>query len=261
MTSIAEKSFLSGPKQEGEASNFGARGYACVAIHEPKNALNIGSILRASSCYQAALIVVGGRRYGRAATDTQKTWKHTPLLEVDDVRIALPKGCVPVAVDIVEGARALCDYTHPERAFYVFGGEDRTLGEDVLSWCRDVIYIPTHGCMNLAAAVNVVLYDRMAKARGRGSALSATQKRTTLDAASPQVNNRGGSQGVQRESVRSTDWLGCPFCGGKVEHHYSGSSDWDIDCQTEGCKAQVTFWVRGGDEPERARQLWNRRAC
>jgi tRNA(Leu) C34 or U34 (ribose-2'-O)-methylase TrmL len=27
-----------------------------------------------------------------------------------------------------------------------------------------VVYIPTVGCMNLAATVNVVLYDRMAKA-------------------------------------------------------------------------------------------------
>jgi tRNA(Leu) C34 or U34 (ribose-2'-O)-methylase TrmL len=26
-----------------------------------------------------------------------------------------------------------------------------------------VVYIPTTGCMNLAATVNVVLYDRMAK--------------------------------------------------------------------------------------------------
>jgi len=27
-----------------------------------------------------------------------------------------------------------------------------------------VVYIPTVGCMNLAATVNVVLYDRLAKA-------------------------------------------------------------------------------------------------
>ena len=29
-----------------------------------------------------------------------------------------------------------------------------------------VVYVPTHGCMNLAATVNVVLYDRMAKTLG-----------------------------------------------------------------------------------------------
>ena len=34
----------------------------------------------------------------------------------------------------------------------------------VRAWCTDVVYIPTIGCMNLAATVNVVLYDRLAKA-------------------------------------------------------------------------------------------------
>ena len=37
------------------------------------------------------------------------------------------------------------------------------MSEDVRGWCEETIYIPTEGCMNLAATVNVVLYDRMAK--------------------------------------------------------------------------------------------------
>lgn len=45
----------------------------------------------------------------------------------------------------------------------IFGPEDGTLGERVLSWCRDVVYVPTDRCMNLAATVNVILYDRAAK--------------------------------------------------------------------------------------------------
>jgi len=66
-------------------------------------------------------------------------------------------------VDLVEEAIPLTTYVHPERAFYVFGAENATLGEQVISWCRDVIYVPTNGCLNLAACVNVVLYDRMVK--------------------------------------------------------------------------------------------------
>lgn len=139
------------------------RGFACVGLWQPKTASNVGAILRAAGCYGAAMVAVQGARYSHAATDTQKTWKHTPLLQVDDLRNVLPTGCVPVAVDLVDRARPLMQYTHPERAFYVFGGEDRTLGGDVLEWCRDVIYVPTAFCMNLAAAVNVVLYDRLTK--------------------------------------------------------------------------------------------------
>ena len=68
--------------------------------------------------------------------------------------------------NLIPGAQSLADYKHPERAFYIFGPEDGTLGERVLSWCRDVVYVPMEaGCMNLAAIVNVVLYDRASKAR------------------------------------------------------------------------------------------------
>ena len=66
-------------------------------------------------------------------------------------------------MELVDGARPLPEYTHPDRAIYIFGPEDGSLGKDVLAWCEDVIYIPTSGCMNLAATVNVVLYDRLAK--------------------------------------------------------------------------------------------------
>ncbi|HDY7508872.1 TPA: hypothetical protein RQJ57_001043 [Vibrio vulnificus] len=35
--------------------------------------------------------------------------------------------------------------------------------ELVVDKAHHVVYIPTHGCMNLAATVNVLMYDRLAK--------------------------------------------------------------------------------------------------
>ncbi|MNN69077.1 SpoU rRNA Methylase family protein [compost metagenome] len=86
-----------------------------------------------------------------------------PLIGIDDLQRIIPLGCTPVAVELVEGARPLPEYTHPDRAIYIFGPEDGSLSADVRAWCEETIYIPTEGCMNLAATVNVVLYDRMAK--------------------------------------------------------------------------------------------------
>ena len=86
-----------------------------------------------------------------------------PMMHVDDLRSVIPYDCVPVAVDLIEGATHLPLYKHPERAFYIFGAEDATLGKSVTDWCRDTIYINTEYCMNLAATVNVVLYDRYSK--------------------------------------------------------------------------------------------------
>lgn len=139
------------------------RGYACVALHMPKTELNVGSALRAAQCYRVKLVVASGRRYQRSRTDTMKAYRHIPFLQTDNVFDAIPYDCVPVAVDMIDGALPLITYRHPERAFYIFGPEDGTLGSNVTARCRDIIIVPTAYCMNLAAAVNVVLYDRMAK--------------------------------------------------------------------------------------------------
>ena len=142
------------------------RGYAVIALDNPKSPINVGSAMRAAQCYGASLILIGGprmQRIGKIATDTMKAYRHIPTMMVDDVMEHIPHDCVPVAIDLVEGARSLTTYCHPERAFYVFGAEDATLGKRILDRCRDKVMVPTKGCMNLAAAVNVVLYDRMAK--------------------------------------------------------------------------------------------------
>ncbi len=139
------------------------RGYACVALDQPKFRVNVGSVLRAAHAFDVAAVFVRGRRYSRACTDTTKAARHLPLHHVEDLHAAIPHGCVPVAIEFLPDGHDLVHYEHPERAFYVFGGEDATLGERVLSWCRDVVYIPSSYCLNLSAAVNVVLYDRLAK--------------------------------------------------------------------------------------------------
>jgi tRNA(Leu) C34 or U34 (ribose-2'-O)-methylase TrmL len=139
------------------------RGYAAIGLHRPKTAANVGGVLRAAGCYDAALVAIQGQRFRKAATDTQQAWRHVPLIETDDLRLIVPYSCVPIAVELSRGAKPLTSYTHPERAFYLFGPEDSSLGESMLSWCRDVVYVPTTYCMNLAACVNVVLYDRLTK--------------------------------------------------------------------------------------------------
>lgn len=139
------------------------RGFSCVGLDNAKGHNNVGSALRAAGCYGASIVAISGARYKKAKTDTQKNVKHLPLIQCDDLFDVIPYECVPVAIDLIDGAVPIQDYVHPERAFYIFGAEDATLGHRVLSRCRDIIYIPTKQCMNLAATVNVVLFDRMMK--------------------------------------------------------------------------------------------------
>lgn len=141
------------------------RGYASIGLVRPKCAANVGSVLRAAFCYDVAMVAVQGERTPiRACTDTPRGWRHIPVLRGEDLHALIPYDAVPVAVDLVDDAVSLPAFQHPQRAFYVFGPEDGTLGKSVLDWCPHRVMVPTRMCMNLAATVNVILYDRMAKA-------------------------------------------------------------------------------------------------
>ena len=92
--------------------------------------------------------------------------ERIPLTETDNLEAIKPQGATVVVIELIEGATPLPEFKHPENAFYVFGPEDGSVSKDVLKWCDEVVYIPTIGCMNLAATCNVVLYDRLAKLGG-----------------------------------------------------------------------------------------------
>ena len=142
------------------------KGYACIGLFNPKSPENVGSVMRASGCYGVHSVFYTGKRYDHAkefCTDKNRVHLNIPLIGVEDLQNTVPIDCVPVAVELVEGAKSLVDYKHPPRAFYIFGPEDGTLKKHITDFCRETIYVPTEGCMNLAATVNVILYDRMAK--------------------------------------------------------------------------------------------------
>ena len=135
-----------------------------VGLDNPKNQINVGHALRACGCFGASFLIVGDRRIKcRAVTDTARILYQIPVFRSDDILTQIPFNHVPVAVELTDGATNIVDYQHPENAFYIFGAEDATLGDRILSRCRDMIKIPSYYCLNLAACVNVVLYDRIAK--------------------------------------------------------------------------------------------------
>lgn len=139
------------------------RGFAAIGLDRCKDPANLGGVLRAAGCYDASLVVLGGGRMGRYATDTMRAYKHIPCLETDSVMDAIPYGAVPVVVELCERAKPIQRFTHPESAYYIFGPEDGSVSKHIIDRAQCVIQIPTNRCMNLAATVNVVLYDRLMK--------------------------------------------------------------------------------------------------
>lgn len=142
---------------------------AAIGLVNPKSPENVGMVLRAAGCYEAQQVFYSGERYKRARqffTDTKNAQQKIPLQHAEDLLLAAPQGASIVAVELIEGATPLVHFQHPAQAYYIFGPEDGSLSQTILDGCDHVVYIPTIGCMNLAATVNVVLYDRLAKRLG-----------------------------------------------------------------------------------------------
>ncbi|QQX78758.1 RNA methyltransferase [Shewanella sp. KX20019] len=145
--------------------------YSAIGLVNPKSPTNVGGIMRAAGCYAADAVFYTGRRYPLAAssgtaqynTDTKAASEKIPLAGVESLIDAIAPDVSIVCVDLVEGAIPLPDFQHPQKALYIFGPEDGTISQQVINRADAVVYVPTVGCMNLAASVNVLLYDRLAK--------------------------------------------------------------------------------------------------
>jgi tRNA(Leu) C34 or U34 (ribose-2'-O)-methylase TrmL len=143
-----------------------------VALIDPKYPHNVGAALRACSCWglgqlwwtgdRVTLDVPRGERLPRE--ERMKGYRSVEIINDDRVFDRFEPGSVtPVAVEIRPHSESLVTFEHPDDALYVFGPEDGGLPKPVRLLCHRFVVIPTHHCLNLAAAVNVVLYDRRLK--------------------------------------------------------------------------------------------------
>lgn len=137
-----------------------------IGLNNPKSPVNVGLVMRAAGCFQVNSVFYTGERYDRAApfnTDTQNASLSIPLTWVPDLPGEIAEETKIICVELVEGAIPLPAFQHPDKAIYIFGPEDGTIHQKVLDQADAVVFIPTIGSLNLAAAVNVLLYDRLAK--------------------------------------------------------------------------------------------------
>ena len=142
------------------------KSHVTIGLTNPKSPTNVGAVMRAAGCYQVDEVNYTGQRYEKAAkfhTDTKSATRTIPLTAVESFLDNLDSETKIVCVELAEGATPLPRFKHPENAIYIFGPEDGSISQDVADRADHVVYVPTVGCMNLAATVNVLLYDRLAK--------------------------------------------------------------------------------------------------
>ena len=126
--------------------------------------------MRTAGNYRVDSVIYTGKRYPRAVKlnsctvdMSRKLSKNISLSGVTDLIDDAPENSKTICIEFAENAIALPEYQHPDNAFYIFGPEDGSISQHVIDSADAVVYVPTVGCMNLAATVTVVLYDRLSK--------------------------------------------------------------------------------------------------
>lgn len=152
---------------------FGFSATPAIIMHNPKYPHNVGAAVRACSCFGSKLIVFTGNRvslepnktkgYRLPREERMKGYKDVTLVNDEYPFNRFKKGIIPVAVEVRQNAEHLPFFRHPKNAVYVFGPEDGSLPQIYLKHCQRFVFIPSPHCLNLAAAIYVVLYDRRAK--------------------------------------------------------------------------------------------------
>ena len=142
-----------------------------VAMVNPKNPYNVGAALRAASCFgipqvwftgdRVSIGLKGQKRLPRE--ERMKGYRDVELRHYDHFFDQFNDDVVPVAIELRHNAEALPKFEHPKNALYIFGPEDGSIPQSIFKECHRFVVIPTRHCVNLAAAVYLVLYDRQVK--------------------------------------------------------------------------------------------------
>ena len=139
------------------------KGYWGVALYQPQNEINWGTVLRSAYNFDANFIATIGRKYHRQCSDTVNASKNLPMFHyesLEDFIQHMPLDCQLVRVE-VDGERHLEKFCHPKSAVYLFGPENGSLPaiDQGVS-----VSIQSNRCLNLAVSASIVMYDRHQKA-------------------------------------------------------------------------------------------------
>lgn len=142
-----------------------------IILCNPKNDYNVGGVQRAASNFGIKQVWFTGNRVRLEPEKGQRLPREERMKgydEVDVIQYDYPfdmfeKHIPVIALEVKNGSQCLAAFEHPPEAVYVFGPEDGSIPKALLPHCHQFVQIPTRHCLNLSAAVNVVLYDRILK--------------------------------------------------------------------------------------------------
>lgn len=146
------------------------RGYFGLGVEGISKPGNLGNLVRSAHAFGASFFftvdaVLDNREL--EAVDTSHAAGHIPFYKYPNLAaFTLPKECLLVGVELIEGAIDLPRFRHPPCAAYVLGPELGSLSPGMLARCAFTVKIPLKFCVNVGVAGALVMYDRMVSVGG-----------------------------------------------------------------------------------------------
>jgi tRNA(Leu) C34 or U34 (ribose-2'-O)-methylase TrmL len=140
-----------------------------VILNNVKYPHNLAASIRACSCFGVDTLMWTGKRFEFSERERlpreerMKGYAHVNVIDTERPFDKLPEHTIPVCIELLPSSMSLTLYAHPENAAYIFGPEDGHVDQVFRRFCHHFIFIPSYHCLNLSAAINVVLADRMMK--------------------------------------------------------------------------------------------------
>jgi tRNA(Leu) C34 or U34 (ribose-2'-O)-methylase TrmL len=147
-----------------------------IIMINPKYAHNVAAAIRAASCFDIESLVWTNERVDPDTMDRlpreermkgyrEVAWVHDRERKPFEYFEA---GVTPVCIELLENSQALTTFIHPKNPVYVFGPEDGGVPQVIRMHCHRFVHIQARHCLNLSAAMNVVLHDRLMKMQLEG---------------------------------------------------------------------------------------------
>lgn len=140
-----------------------------IILINPKFPHNLGGAIRAAAIFGGIdeVLFSGARLSLDGLSRLPREERMKDYSHINYRRFSKPLNhigsLIPVCVERLDNSEPLWDFIHPHGAAYIFGPEDGSIPKSVRHLCHRFVHIPGNHCLNLSAAVNVVLYDRNLK--------------------------------------------------------------------------------------------------
>ncbi|GIX07089.1 MAG: hypothetical protein KatS3mg115_1492 [Candidatus Poribacteria bacterium] len=146
------------------------RGFFMIGVVEPRNTLNIGTLIRSAYAFGATAVFGIGARFPLENEAAHRFDRHVPVFYFDDAehfQRSVPENAELVLIEMHERAHPLQNFVHPERAIYLLGSEYVGIPPEYFTLRPRVhlVQIPTRVpvSLNVAIAGSIVMADRVMK--------------------------------------------------------------------------------------------------